>query len=165
MRPSAPLALCVCLAACSPFQVKTTRNPQADLSRYRTYAWASESSAPTRWATGSVLDETIKASVDQMLAKKGLSRADGSPPDLRVSYFAVDRNALTYGSGPQGTPLSKPGYEYIYRPGNLTLQFVDARTNRVLWEGTARDAVARPGHSQEQVASAVQLLLEKYPAV
>jgi hypothetical protein len=155
------------LFACSSMEIQTSSDPQANLSKYKTFAWAPQPSRDQTRRHASILDQTVKDSVERDLTKKGLSRAQGSPPDLLISYFGVSRDEMTYGFAPvygYGGYYSG-GYNstYITREGSLTLQFMDPETKRVVWQGTVADTISEAGPSQEQVSEAVNDLLERFP--
>src|SRR5687767_1111448 len=97
---SITVASTLVLFACSTMKVQTAKDPQANLSKYKTYTWAPESASPGSRPHASILDQTVKASLEKELAKKGLVRAENTEPDLWVSYFAVSRESLTYGVSP-----------------------------------------------------------------
>lgn len=147
--------------ACSSMQVQTGGDPQADLSRYKTYSWAPDV-APEPGTHRTLLDQTVVSAVQMELAEKGLTPAPlGTQPDLLISYYGVARNEVTVGGGYYGGWYPDT---YMYRQGSLTLLFVDPRTDKVVWQGTASDAIGDAGASQEQVARAVDQLIQRYPA-
>jgi hypothetical protein len=147
------------LASCSTLSVQTANDPHADLSKYKTYQWA-RASTPS-----SILDQTVKSSVEKELASKGLSPTEGTKPDLLVSYFGSARNEVNYYGSPAFGYPAYPYYgsTYVTREGSLTLQFLDPKTNRIVWQGTANDAIPDTGATQDQVAVAIRELIERYP--
>lgn len=156
------------LFACSSTQIQTATDPQANLSKYKTYAWAPNPPLTTDGPQHSILDQTIKSATEQELADKGLVPAKDSRPDLLISYFGVSRDSVTYGAAPySGYGGYYPGdyyrEPYVTREGSLTLQFKDPKTDRVVWQGTAAETIGEAGASQEQVQKAVSQLIEKYP--
>ena len=163
-------ALLPLLSSCSSAQIQTATDPQADLSKYKTYAWAPQTSSPDR-PQSSILDQTVKSSTEKELAAKGLHLAKDSQPDLLISYFGVSRSEVTFGAPisyyPHPGHAGQGGYydpAYVTQHGSLTLQFIDPKTNRTVWQGTASDTISEAGASQEQVAKAVNELIDRYPA-
>ncbi len=143
-------------------QIQTASDPQANLSRYKTYEWA-PSRANVEGRPANILDQTLKSAVEKELAAKGLKPAQDSPPDLLVSYFAAAREATNY--APEFGYPSYPYYgtAYVNREGSLTIQFIDPETKRIVWQGTASDTIGEAGASPEQVITAVNELFERYP--
>lgn len=146
-------------------EIKTATDPAANLSNFRTYAWAPPPPIESGMTQNSMLDETVRADVDRNLTAKGMAKVDPSKADLLVSYTAVAKNTLTYGVAP-GPWLWGPDYDvYPQRVGSLTLQFVDPKTNRTVWQGTAADTIGDAGTSQKEIGTAVTDLLKKYNPV
>lgn len=151
------------LAACSSMSIKTAKDPGADFGQYRTYAWAPLPPVESGMTGNSMVDETIRADVEQNLAIKGLSKVPMPQADLLVSYTAIGTDTLTYGAAP-GPWLWGPDYDvYPQKVGSLTLQFIDSKNNRTVWQGTAADVVGQNGVYQPQIAEAIKGLLKKYP--
>lgn len=150
--------------ACSSLEVKADKDPQANLAKYKTYAWVAEPNVNSGKKTPSMLDETVKAYVDQELQAKGLEKVPESEAQLLVSYSAMTKNRVSYGMSP-GYYWGAGTEPYITPEGSLTLQFVDPRENRTVWQGTATEAVGDTGANQEQLAEAVRGIIKKYPTV
>jgi hypothetical protein len=154
------------LAACSTMNVTTAKDPTADLSKYRTYAWAPEPKTPSgEVLPKSIMDQTVKANVEKNLVSKNLVPVTpGEQPDLLIAYAAITRNAASYSShyGYYGEVYREP---YIYRQGALTLEFIDPKNNKVVWQGTASDAVNDAGADQKQITQAVNKILSEFPTV
>jgi hypothetical protein len=129
------LLLFMALAGCS--RVNTTADKSANLSNYRTYSWIEpELRAENPLYKGDLIDQSIRESVENELAQKGMVRDDVSP-DVYVKYstFAETKHGytgpsynyhqfyggyapmgLTYGPSPivtstsvQAPPIAAPG--------------------------------------------------------
>src|SRR5690349_9739191 len=91
--------LILTLSACSSMQVNTIPAPQTNFAQYKTYAWApvKASAAPE----ASILEQTVKSSVESQLAAKGMRQAvEGETADLVISYSALAKNSVEYGMAP-----------------------------------------------------------------
>jgi hypothetical protein len=139
-------------------EVSANKAPGADLAKYRTFAWAPQPNRPEPKA--SLLDQNVKADVQQQLATKGLLPAGDTPPDLLISYTAKSQTEYEYGGGPG---YWNYGYMYPVKEGQLSLQFIDPKTKKVVWQGTASDVVDDNGGNPAQVAEAVKAMIMKYP--
>ncbi len=152
-------------AACSSMQVTTTQAPGANLAKYRTFAWAHQ---PERASSqSSILDQYVKADVEQQLSSKGLLPAGDAQPDLLISYTGKSTTSYEYGGGPGywGAPGAWDwGTVYPVKEGQLSLQFIDPKTKKVVWQGIASDVIDNSGGKPEQIADAVKAILKKYPA-
>jgi hypothetical protein len=160
------------LFACSSMEIQTAVAPQAHLSQYKTYAWAPRpASIPAKPQHAAILEETVQSAIEEDVAQKGLVPAQDAPPDLLIGYYGTSRDSVSFGIAPSygygyGGGYYSGGYykqPYVTREGSLTLQFIDAKTNKVVWQGTASDSISEAGASQEQVKKAVNDLIEKYP--
>lgn len=155
------------LAACSSMDIRTDQDPQANLYQYKTFAWSPKSQPREGEPESSILDQAVKSSVERELAQKGITPASPADADLLINYYGISQTAVTYGAGPPGywAPYDVPPYgpTYTTREGSLTLQFIDPRTNRIVWQGTAADTISDAGASQKQVAKAVTALIDRFP--
>jgi hypothetical protein len=152
------------ISGCSSLDVKADKDPKANLAKYKTYAWAEEPKTTPNKKVTSILDETVKADVDQQLASKGLQKVPASQADLIVSYSAMTKNRISYGMSP-GYYWGAGTEPYITPEGSLTVQMVDPKERRTVWQGTATEAVGSSGADQEQIAKAVEGIIQKYPTV
>lgn len=133
------------LTACaSTMTVSSHVDRQAEFARYHTFDWGPADALPTgdpRLDANPFFKDHLQGDVEKLLAGRGLTpvRA-GASPDLLIHYHAnisqridlagVDKD---YGYG---------GEARQYEAGTIVLDFVDARTQKVIWRGWAQDAVA-----------------------
>jgi len=158
-------ALLSLLVSCSSMRVQTASDPEANLSQYKTYGWAPTPPATPDRPQQSILDQTVKSSIEKGLAAKGLVPAKGAQADMLINYFGVSRSAITYGSTSHDYWGHWGHYDHatVTREGALTLQFIDAATKRIVWQGTAADTISEAGASEKQIATAVKKLIERFP--
>ena len=178
--------------------VKVDRDESADFSKYRTYQWVAPDSIPlvrgriSEAAPGEKqIDSRIRAAIEQELQAKGLSKQDGQSSDLLINYLGLVtfRSLDTEASPAKGPTKASPAkdateglitYEhwkvlhegveegYIAREGTLTVDIVDAKTNRLVWRGSATDVVNEPVTGPQQLAAlkkideAVRQLFQKF---
>jgi Domain of unknown function (DUF4136) len=140
-----------------------------DFSQIKTYAWA---------PVGNVSDELnhkrIVDAIDAQLASKGLIRVEaGANPDVTVAYLATlskDLQINGYATGWAGYRFG-PGRSGSARVqgvlvGTLAVQILNAKTNSVVWRGTATkdlDANASPEKRDKNINKAAEKLFKKYP--
>jgi hypothetical protein len=148
----------VLFAACSNLEVNTARAPDANLAQYRTYAWISRSEPKA----SSVTDQTVKSNVQEQLINKGLVPSQSGEPDLLISYFVREKTGFSRGLSPSEWGWDQEAV-YPVREGDLKLQFIDPKTNRAVWEGTASDVIGRAGPTQKEIADSVTEILKRYP--
>jgi hypothetical protein len=160
------------LTGCIPARVNSTLERGTDLSRYRTYNWGPTDS----WTTGDprldnnpFFQELVLGYVDRQLFARGFEKTASETPDLRVHYHAsvaqrIDVNLIDAEYGFCDRHDCPP---YVYEAGTLVLDFVDTRTNTVVWRGSAEvsvDGVIDNQQSLEQrVDEAVRRILARLP--
>jgi hypothetical protein len=139
MKPS-PLFLAAALVAggcATSVHSKTSAN--ADLSRYRTFAFSAPSMRPGSPPT--VLDEKIRAALTRNFEARGLVPATSGQPDVLVAYHCrrsvvPDDSALEYDSDWGGVdPLA------TYEVGTLLVDLVDPQTHAIVWRGSAQRTI------------------------
>ena len=150
------------LAACSSAQVEMAKAPDLNLSQYKTYAWAPGGALNSQPI--SIQEQTIKSAVDRQLAKQGLVHAaNPSSADLLVYYSMLSQlTAATprynnYGwDWGGGAPVPE-------REATLSLQLVDAKKNKEVWNGSATERFDSKSDSSNHLTEAVSDLFEKFP--
>jgi hypothetical protein len=155
----------------------TDYDPKTDFSAYRTFAWKEGTPAPS-----SLTEDRLHAAVQRELEEKGL-KEDADAPDLYVVTHVSVRVEQRVDVDHFGYDLY-PGYRYrgryyrTYHPrttdvrvyevpiGTLVVDLVDAKTNKLVWQGVISDTV-RAGSSPEKrtkrVNKKVEKLFRKYP--
>ena len=165
----AAVALAFSLNACSPLVVKHDFDPDADFAAYRSFAWLPDPPAdpdadpPHR---SPLLGKDVRRAVNRTLDELGLQK-DLDAPDLLVAYHSRlrrrrDVDVYTYGYwAPRAEDVDQ------YHEDVLILDFVDRRTNRLVWRGWSVetfDPYAPDSRRQRRrVAQAVEEILKRYP--
>ena len=156
------LSAMVACCSCSSPSVEVGRDPRADFSHYRTYAWLESNQTPKE-GIASTLDAEVKASTAREIAAKGLKETPASSADLLISYSAVTRQDRIYGMPPGPWYWGSSDEAFPTREGSLTLQFWDRSTHRSLWQGTALDVMGDRDVIPGQLPNAIKKLIKKYP--
>ncbi len=172
------------IAACeSPIHATFDVDPNADLSRYASYAWI-----PTESAAGagvarhggyvSPLErQRIERAVEHELAAMGYTKAARpSQADLLVAY-AVGKQQKTqvrsvggrsdtyYASHRRGVAYGGPTTQLrSYEEGTLIVEFYDRATSQAVWVGVASKRLTRGDDSEEVLRAAVAAILEPFPS-
>lgn len=164
------------LAGCSGMTVRSDFNPQADFSRYSTYAWLPTPQTGNPRVDNALVEGRIKTAVDQTLADKGYRQVPADQATFWVGYHLSVEGRMDvttvnsyygYGWGPW---YYGPGYQdthvRYYDQGMLLIDVVDAQAKELAWRGTA-EAEVRPDMSPEQrqqrVNEAVSKILARFP--
>jgi len=150
----------VLLAGCTAATaVHTEYDHSVDFSRYRAYDWLREPAGAEPAPAGS-LDEQLRKAVNNELLGRGLRRS--SQPDFLVGFRAPGAGTPSgaRARGPEADAAgSGAGRD---SSGDLVLEFVDAKSRKSIWRGTA--ATHWQGDPQAaQVEAAVRDLLAAFP--
>jgi len=167
----------VCLMAltisCSPiYSVKYDYDTKTDFASLKTYDWLP---IPAKADIDKLNIERIKNAVNSQMATKGLRKTPDNPDFLIASHagkkekvriadwgYGYGRHGRYWGGygGPRGVDV------YKYEEGSLILDFVDAKSKKLIWRGSAKaqtNTVKTPEKRQELIDEAVQKILEKFP--
>ena len=160
------------LTACASTGVSSYLERGADFTRYRTYNWAAAEAFDTgdpRLDNNPFFHERIQADVEKELANRGFEKTTSGRPDLVIRYHAtVRQQAGVHNVDPDKAYCDSNNCEaYVYEAGTLLLDFVDARTDKLVWRGWAEDAVDGVIDNQrlleQRIDKAVALILRRLP--
>jgi hypothetical protein len=139
-------ALAVIVAAtvgCAPLAVNWYRVSGFDARHYRTYAWEPTSPQPTgdpRLDGNRFFDERVRSAVDSQLMARGFEPRTDTRADLLVRYHATVTQKLEVVPPDPDTstqPPSGAGKVEVFDAGTLVIDFIDARSNVLVWRGWA----------------------------
>lgn len=170
MRTIYIASLGLLLLAASAFSqtVKTDFDPNADFTKYRTYAWKGAAPASETPANNNTLvDERVHNAVNGQLAMKGMSE-DPQNPDFFVTFFVGQRERTEIDTfGYASAPRWRAGWGDVmvrnHREGTLVIDIIDAKTGRLAWRAYCTDTVTDPKHLEKQINKAVEKAFKKYP--
>lgn len=168
------IATVLTLMSCSPLMVKSDFDPSANFGTYQTYAIRQDQLKLNDIDRGRVIDALV-----QQLQARGLQAS--SNPDLIVNVKASHKRIRDiqtsspwgYGWGMGwgwGGPYGGMGFGYnrtytdIYNRGALTLDFVDANTNKLVWQGIGNGLnIDNPKYKSQQIPEVIAKMLQDYP--
>ena len=177
------LFACVALvfSSCSTVMVETDYDRNADFSKYSSYSLAPAGKGGTLSPSS---ENALRGALQSGLAAKGLKQSSGKG-DLSVvrHVFAKDKVAVTeyvdwgyrygprggwpYGYGRYGMWYGAPMvYTDVrqYTEGTIVLDFVDNRTNKLVFRGTGRGTLGSPESNARKIQEAVTKISAAYPA-
>jgi len=166
-----PLAL---LLGCSGYSVSYDYDVTASFGRYRTFDYYT--SKKGTGGTTSLMDKRVRASVEQELQAKGFVMETRNDPDFLVTYYPIvhERKVRTTTRVTTGWGF-RPVYGRVgvstsrvnrYKEGTIVIEIVDFKTNQLIWQGAAADALTglkSPEDADEVVPKAVRDILAKFP--
>ncbi len=173
LLPAVLLAL-----GCASLPIETDYDPSFDFGGYKGFAWLAEEQP----ITGDVrldnplLHERLRQAIQQTLAAAGFEQVDGGSADFRVGYHLslqqrLDVSTLNshYGYGPGANRWGYGPPETVvreYEEGTLVIDVVDARSDRLVWRGSAYGRMresATPEQRQQRAQEVVATILERFP--
>ena len=149
-------------------QVKTDFDHQANFSQYKTYSWQEIKPANSLW------DARIKNAVDAQLAAKGWTRVDsgGDVAIVAIKTTQTQRSLQTFydgfgggwrwrGFGGMGEATTT---EQDYKEGTLVVDMYDAKTQQLIWRGSAEDTLSNKAEKNEKnLDKGVAKMFKKFP--
>jgi hypothetical protein len=161
------------LTGCASTNVSSYLERENDFARYRTYNWAPAEALETgdpRLDNNPFFHERIQGDVEKQLATRGFEKTASGAPDVLVHYHAsvgqrIDVNSIDRESG--NCYDAHDCRPYVYEAGTLLIDFVDGRTNKLVWRGWAQDSVDGVIDNQDRLAKqinqAVTRMMERLP--
>jgi hypothetical protein len=185
------LALLTGLSACAP-KVNVEQRANVNFSRYRTFDFADTEvktdGDQNPLLRSSITQDRIKQAIASELSKRGLRQVDNNPDFLVTTHTFVEKAERTvydtqptagyaypYSVGYRGRFLPiNYGYWYSpayysaprteqYREGTLVIDFIDARTNNLVWRGSVADPVDDAGRLGSEFSKNAKEILDKFP--
>ena len=159
--------------------VNSDERPNVDMSKYKTYSWAShviDATSASFSLNNLVLKNNIKKTVEEEM--EGLGYDKSTSPDLMVGFVVFDE--ATEFKGFADLQEDDFYYDYWYafdsdeelgnsetyqlEEGSLLIHMVDVKSGEIVWQGYASGIMDndvfdfKPNH----VAEAVQLIFEEF---
>lgn len=151
-------------AGCSGVGVSTDFDSAVDFSEFNTYSWM-QMPPGVGQDTDALMAARIKKAIDSRLSDNGLEKTSDDP-DLLVVYHTgkqsqIKINAWGYGYWEQDS-ADLPAYEV----GTLIVDLVNASTHKLVWRGSAKDALPDTPSARERterVNAAVAEIFNDFP--
>jgi hypothetical protein len=172
----AAAVICV-FAGCAAVNVTTDYDHAANFAKYKTYALTPPHHVSIMSPTGeSALRDALRAE----LASRGLTEAPARNADLDIvrHVFVQEqvsaqqwtdwgyRGSWPYSFGSYGMWNGAPATYTdisVYGEGTLILDFVDARTKKLVFRGVGKAAVGGPESNAAKIREAVAKIVAAYP--
>ena len=185
------LALGGGLSACSS-AVNVEQRADVNFAKYRTFDFA-DTEVKTQGDQNPLLNspiaqDRIKQAIASELAQRGLRQVEANPDFLVTTHTYVEKAERTVYDSYPGANYAYPyavgyrgrflpinyGYWYTpayysqprteqYREGTLIIDFIDARTNNLVWRGSMADPVDDPARLGSEFSKSAKEILDKFP--
>ena len=145
-----------------------------DFAPYRSFDWGPADALPTgdpRLDQDPFFRDHVQGTVEKELAARGIVLSASGTPDLLIHYHAnirqrIDVNRIDHAYG-YCPGRACPPETIEYEAGTLVLDFIDARTNRLIWRGWAQKSIGDMLHDRDTMArtidEAVTRMLKRLP--
>ena len=184
---SALLLAAIAITSCGvPAHVE--RDPSVDLKNYKTFAWLSDYSGNRKDGNTyqNFQERYLRDMVNKQLEKNGFRQVRSNPdvvidydimvaddvrnesesvysrPFVRYFYNPYTRriNSVYYPS----QYLGENSYAVPYKSGTITLNFVDTKTNNLIWQGWAETEIASRRLQQDDMKKVVKAIFKRFNA-
>ncbi len=164
MQSKSPLTaalIVIFVAACSSLEVSQDYDQSYNFSNLKTFNWrtAPATGAPkgTRspMLLNSLTEQKIRRAIERQLTAKGFQKQQGNP-DFLIDYYLGVQSKSVRGGGRYGS--------WRYDEGSLVLDFIDPKTNELIWRGRAADWVEDTEVMDEaEINDVIKQMLAKFP--
>ena len=137
------------LSSCATMRVSSHTERGLAWSQYRTFEWGAADALPPgdpRLEKDPYFQDRVAGAIEKQMAAKGFERsAPKAKADLLIHYHAhiaerINVDEIDRGYGNRVTADCRPRVAH-YEAGTLVVDIIDARTNRLILRGWARDSV------------------------
>ena len=166
------------LSSCGPsLKISSDYDQSADFTMYRTF---SIYDLKTNGHVNELNKDRIAKYIRAEMTKKGFKETD-TRPDLMVNAVTVikDKRSLVanssyynYGGFYRPYTYWAPASSYTtlstyqYKDGSLVIDVVDAKTKKMIWEGSASAQFEKkPENPDAAISSTVAKIMERFPGV
>lgn len=114
-------------------------------------------------ANDSLNDGRIRTGLESQLSLNGF-RMETERPDFVIAYYVTSKNKLSvqdYGYGPPRWWGSRNIQVNQYAEGTLLVDFIDARSNQVIWRGRAVGTLEMKG-VDKKISKSVEKLVKQF---
>lgn len=174
--PGALLLAAAVTIGCAPIRVSSFVEQGVEFTQFRTYEWVPAEPSATgdpRLDDNPFFHDRVRRAVEEGLTTKGLRKSISTRPDLWMRYRANMSQSFEVMGADRGDGTCRSGHDcearvVEYEAGTLVLDAVDARTNQLVWRGSARQNVDALIDNQdwmeEYVDKSVARLMVAFPS-
>jgi hypothetical protein len=167
IRLAGLFTLALALTGCASSEVNSYIARGVDLRAPQTYNWAlpdARSTGDPRLDNNRFFQEHVQAAVEAQLADRGFEKTDS--PDLIVRYHASVTQDIANPEAEERDNCEEYWPE-VYDQGTLSIDLVDARTDRLVWRGWAKGSIDGVIDDQEwmerRIDEAVSRIMRSLP--
>ena len=160
------------------------KDESVNFGNYKTFAWIDDSNDSNRAKTNELQKVNLQKAVSAELAKAGW-REDKRRPDVILKHDILVEKTIKESSNPVYSrgftrryynpytrrfnyiyyPSQFMGYDndqYETREGTLTITMIDAKTDKVIWQGWTTDEVDSKNLTSKEIQNSVKNIFRKF---
>ncbi len=160
------------------------KDETVNFGRYKTFAWLDESDDSSGIKKNSLQETNLRQAVNAELSKSNW-REEKNKPDVILKHDVLVEKTTKESSNPvfsQGYtrryynpytrrinyiyfPSQLMGYnsnEYQTREGTLTITMIDAKTDKVVWQGWTTNEVSNKNLTSKEIQGSVKTIFRKF---
>jgi hypothetical protein len=164
------------------------KDPSVNMGTYKTFAWLNEHNGNHKEGKPyqNLQEKTLKDMVNKQLEKNGW-RLVRSNPDVLVDYdIMVENDVKNQSQSVYSNPyvryfynpytrrvnsvyypsqyMGENSYAVPYKSGTITLNFVDVKSNNLVWQGWAETEITNKRLQQDDMKKVVKAIFKKFNA-
>ncbi len=167
------------LQACSGITVSQDYEKEYNFAGLKTFAWKPNEDNGYGVKDNDLVDQRIRAAIENNLSAKSFTQIDSGKPDLYISYHVTIEQKISssnvsggisvgrssrgrYGSVGVGTGSQVSAYDQ----GTLLIDMTDAESDKLIWRGISTQSVSdhlEPGESEVIINETVEKILQQFP--
>ena len=160
------------------------KDDAVNFNNYKTFAWLDENNDSSGIKKNSLQESTVRQAVNAELSKASW-REDKRHPDIILKHDVLVEKTIKDNSNPvYSQPFTRRFFNpytrrisYIYYPsqfvgydrnqyesreGTLTISMIDAKTDKVVWQGWATDEVSSKNLTSKEINGSVKSIFRKF---
>ena len=152
-------------------------DPNADFSKFKTFAWV-----PHGAVAHPMLAADVVGAIEDQLTQKSLKKVASNPDLIIQVYGSIDQDSTFYSNDPLynatgGIPPFDPSFSgpalagtwgnttVTIHKGELVVDLIDASAKKLVWRGMAQQNLStKPEKLESQVQDAIVKMFKQYPA-
>jgi len=162
------------------------KDNNADFSKYKTFLWIDKDGTGKQDHNrrNDLMEQNIRAAVNKELEKEGW-RESKNNPDILVSYDVLVEKSVKQQNDPvYSRPFTRTffnpytrryinvfypsqfqgydNYEIPVKEGTVTITMIDARTDKMVWQGWTTDEVNSKNLTHKEIRNSVKSIFRKF---
>ncbi len=177
------LGIVFLLASCAS-TAHIEKDDNTDFSKYKTFSWIEKESKDGS-RNNDLAEQKVREAVTKELERTAGWRESKANPDILLSYdLLVERSSKQQADPVYSNPFMRTfynpysrrfyrvyypsrfvgydNYEVPTREGTVTISMIDAKTEKMVWQGWATDEVSNRNMTSKEIQNSVRAIFRKF---